>query len=54
MDANAATVVDLIGWTSVPDVTVSAIYRWLFGDEALFVLGTELRVEAGLRRLRAR
>ena len=30
---------------------VGTIYRWLFGDEALFVLGTEMRVEAGLRML---
>ncbi len=51
MDAIAATVLELTGWSSVPDETVEAIYRWLFGDEALFVAGTELRLEAGLRIL---
>jgi hypothetical protein len=50
-DAIAATVLKLTGWTSVDSETVGAIYRWLFGDEALFVLGTEMRVEAGLRML---
>ncbi len=27
------------------------IYRWLFGDEALFLAGMEMRVEAGLQML---
>jgi RHS repeat-associated protein len=52
MDAIAATVIELTGWTSVPSETVGAVYRWLFGDEALFVVGTEMRLEAGLRELR--
>jgi hypothetical protein len=51
IDAIAATVLELTGWRSVPDQTVQAIYRCLFGDEALFTLGTEMRVEAGLRIL---
>ena len=50
-DAIASTVLELTGWTSVDDETVQAIYRWLYGDEALFVAGTEMRVEAGLRML---
>ena len=50
-DSIAATVLELTGWTSVDSETVDAIYRWLFGDEAAFVAGTEMRVEAGLRML---
>jgi hypothetical protein len=51
MDSIAATVLELTGWTSVDSETVGAIYRWLFGDEAAFLAGTELRVEAGLQML---
>lgn len=49
IDSIAATVLELTGWTSVDSETVDAIYRWLFGDEALFVAGTEMRVQAGRR-----
>ena len=52
MDAIAATVLELTGWTSVDSETVGAIYRWLFGDEALFLAATEMRVEASLRILK--
>ena len=38
----------LTAWTSVASETFDAIYRWLFGNEALFVAGAEMRVEAGL------
>jgi hypothetical protein len=46
-DAIAAMVLQLTAWTSVPADTAEAIYRWLFGDEALFVAGTEMRLEVG-------
>ena len=49
IDSIAATVLELTGWTSVDSETVGAIYRWLSGDEALFVASTEMRVEAGRR-----
>lgn len=51
IDAIASTVLQLTGWSSVVDDTVQAVYRWLFGDEALFLIGTEMRVEAGKRIL---
>ncbi len=51
MDAIAITVLKLTGWTSVDAETVNAVYRWLFGDEALFVAGMEMRLEAGLQML---
>jgi hypothetical protein len=51
IDSIAATVLGLTGWTSVDSETTEAIYRWLFGDEALFVAGMEMRVEASLRIL---
>jgi hypothetical protein len=35
----------------VPHTTVEAIYRWLFGDEAAFLAGAEMRVEAVQRIL---
>jgi hypothetical protein len=54
MDAIAATVLKLTGCRSVPDKTVEVVYRWLFGDEALFVAGMEMRLEAGLRILENR
>jgi hypothetical protein len=47
VDAIASTVLELTGWPSVVDETVQTIYRWLYGDEALFLIGTEMRVEAG-------
>ena len=52
-DAIASTVLELTGWESVDDETVQVIYRWLFGDEALFVARTEMRVAAGLQMLEA-
>jgi hypothetical protein len=52
--AIAATVVELTGWTSVPFDTVATVYLWLFGDEALYLMGTEMRVEAGLQMLENR
>lgn len=54
IDAIASTVLALTGWPSVADDTVQAVYRWLFGDEALFLIGTEMRVEAGRRMLESR
>jgi hypothetical protein len=51
-DAIASIVLRLTGWPSVDDATVEAIYRWLFGDEALYLIGTEMRLEAGQRILR--
>ena len=33
---------ELTGRTSAPSDTVYAIYRWLFGDEAPYVAGTEM------------
>ncbi len=51
MDSIAATVLEITRWTSVDTETVEAIYGWLFGDEALFVVGAEMRLEAGLQML---
>jgi hypothetical protein len=51
MDSIAATVLELNGRTSVDSSTVGAVYRWLFGAEAAFVVDTEIRVEASLRIL---
>ncbi len=51
MDSIAATVLERTGWTSVTNEAVEVIYRWLFGDEALFVAGMEMRLEAGLQML---
>lgn len=51
IDSIAATVPELTGWSSVDAETIGAVYRWLFGDEALFMLGAEMRVEASLRIL---
>jgi hypothetical protein len=50
-DAIAATVLELTGWTSVDDEMVEAIYRWLFGDEAAFLVDADIRMEASLRIL---
>src|SRR5689334_21887229 len=47
IDAIAATVLELTGWPSEDDGTIQAVYRWLFGDEAQFLIGTEVRVAAG-------
>jgi hypothetical protein len=54
IDAIVATVNELTGWTSVPHATIEAIYRWLFGDEAAFLAGAEIRVEAVQRILENR
>ncbi len=51
MDSIAATVLDITRWTSVDSESVEATYRWLFGGEAAFVAGAELRLEAELRML---
>lgn len=50
----ASTVLELTGWTPVRCEGVEAIYRWLFGDDALFVLWTEMRLEAGLHMVENR
>jgi hypothetical protein len=48
-DAIASTVLELTGWQAVPEETVEAIYCWLFGDEARYMHGAELRMAAGQR-----
>ena len=54
LDGIAASVQELTGWTSVPFDPVATIYLWLFGDEALYLMGTDMRVEAGLQMLENR
>jgi hypothetical protein len=50
-EAIASTVLRLTGWPSVDAAVVQAIYLWLFGDEALFIAGAEMRLEAGMRMI---
>jgi hypothetical protein len=50
-DAIGSTVLELTGWASVPHTTVEAIYDWLFADEAAFLAGAEMRIEAVQRIL---
>jgi hypothetical protein len=52
--AIASTVAEVAARTSVPFDTVAVVYLWLFGDEALYLMGTDMRVEAGLQMLENR